>query len=294
MINDNSAPSIKNEKFLAKPFGQRFFDYYVRVHKTPKKPLLCIFISLMTVLIIILWMKIPKKLLINSVTSISFTLKSFDKSIMVPPLILKIKFDSSQQKASYKSTKINVVSFSGDGKIPPGAEARAVLLTGATNGMIKAKLMENLKIDGMSLLDAGTLLIGEGQSSEERLFIRFNKAVFKNGKFFKISAQGYDLSDKILGLKGSRVGDYTLKLAASSGLYFLSGFASGFQNSESGQIPNQVRKPSVSDAALQGVSTASQEQAKQYLEQIKNRGPLIEVKSGTEFILNFDDMGGEL
>lgn len=175
----------------------------------------------------------------------------------------------------------------GAGAIPPGAEARAVLLSGATNGMIKAQLTEPLKVDGVSLLDTGTLLIGEGQSSDERLFVRFNKAVFKNGKFIRISAQGYDLSDNILGLKGSRVGDYSMKLAASSGLYFLSGLASGMKTEEL-QLPGQTRQPRVSDAALQGVSTAASEQAKQYLEQMKNKAPLIEVKSGTSFIVTFE------
>ncbi|MBC7421479.1 MAG: TrbI/VirB10 family protein [Bdellovibrio sp.] len=108
--------------------------------------------------------------------------------VLVPPLVLKIKIESSPYaNGKYKPSKISVVSFVGNGIIPPGAETFAVLLSGATNGMVKAQLTEALKVDGVSLLDAGTLLIGEGQSSDERLFVRFNKAVFKNGKFIRIS-----------------------------------------------------------------------------------------------------------
>jgi type IV secretory pathway VirB10-like protein len=142
-------------------------------------------------------------------------------------------------------------------------------------------------MDGASVLEAGVKLLGQGRSTEERLFIAFNKAVFRNGKSISISAQAYDLSDSILGLKGSRVGDRALKLAASSGLYFISGMASGLQApiyNESGKI----QTPSASDAALNGVSQAASEQAKSYMEDIKNRAPIIEVKSGTVFTITFD------
>lgn len=293
MTNDTPNPRIVSEKFLPKPFGKSFFDRCIQTKKYKKKVVLGISISLLTVMLMVLWKKLPKNFIsAYQVSEISLSLEKLTgKVVLVPPLVLKIKVESSPYtNGTYKASKINVVSFVGSGSIPPGAEARAILLTGATNGMIKAQLTEALKVDGVSLLDSGTLLIGEGQSSDERLFIRFSKAVFKNGKFIRVSAQGYDLSDKILGLKGSRVGDYTMKLAASSGLYFLSGLASGMKTEEM-PLPGQVKRPQVSDAALQGLSTAASEQAKQYLEQMKNKGPVIEVKSGSSFIVTFD--GGE-
>lgn len=293
MTNENPSPRIVHEKFLPKPFGKRFFDKCVQTKKFKKRTVLGISISLLTVLLMVLWKKVPKNFIAtHSVSQISLKLGEFTgKAIIVPPLILRIKIESSSYgNGTFKASKINVVSFVSSGSIPPGAEARAILLSGATNGMIKAQLIEALKVDGVSLLDSGTLLIGDGQSSDERLFIKFNKAVFKNGKFIRISAQGYDMSDKILGLKGSRVGDYTMKLAASSGLYFLSGLASGMKTEEM-PLPGQARRLSTTDAALQGLSTAAGEQAKQYLEQMKNKGPVIEVKSGSSFIVTFD--GGE-
>ena len=290
MTNENKLPQIISEKSISKPFGKRFFDRVIHTKKFKKRLVLGISISLLCVVIIILWKKLPKNFISShKVSEISLSFENLTgQVVVVPPLVLKIKIESSPfGNGKYKPSKISVVSFMGAGAIPPGAEARAVLLSGATNGMIKAQLTEPLKVDGISLLDTGTLLIGEGQSSDERLFIRFNKAVFKNGKFIRVSAQGYDLSDSILGLKGSRVGDYTMKLAASSGLYFLSGLASGMKTEEL-QLPGQVRRPQVSDAALQGVSMAASEQAKQYLEQMKNKAPLIEVKSGTSFIVTFE------
>ncbi len=290
MTNENTLPKIIREKSIPKPFGKRFFDRSIHTKKFKRKIILGIAISTLSVVLIVLWKKLPKNFI--SSTTVSEISLGFEKMvgnvILVPPLVLKIKIESSPYaNGKYKPSKISVVSFVGSGSIPPGAETNAVLLSGATNGMIKAQLTEALKVDGVSLLDAGTLLIGEGQSSDERLFIRFNKAVFKNGKFIRVSAQGYDISDKILGLKGSRVGDYTMKLAASSGLYFLSGLASGMKTEEIA-LPGQARRPQIGDAALQGVSTAAGEQAKQYLEQMKNKAPLIEVKSGSVFIVTFD------
>lgn len=184
-------------------------------------------------------------------------------------------------------TPIQVLSFVSAKEIPPGAEAKAGLLTGATNGLIKARLLEPLKVDGVSLLDAGVLLLGQGRSTEERLYVDFKKAVFRDGKSVPVSAQAYDISDSILGLRGSRVGDVTLKLAASSGLYFLSGMATGMQTPSYDEL-GRPRRPSTGDAALNGVAQAAGEDAKTYMEDIKNRPPLIEVKSGTTFIVTFD------
>lgn len=210
--------------------------------------------------------------------------------VIIPELVVELEKPKTIVKVltpHQNPTPIEVLSFSSAKEIPPGAEAKAVLLTGATNGLIKAKLTESLKVDGASFLDAGTLLLGDGRSSEERLFVNFKKAVFRDGKYVAISAQAYDLSDSILGLKGSRVGDLTLKLAASSGLHFISGMASGLQMPEYDQF-GRPKRPSTKDAALNGVSKASEEQAKSYMEDIKNRPPLIEVKSGTVFTVTFD------
>ena len=208
--------------------------------------------------------------------------------VIIPALVLQFQRDTGMPAwARIKATPIQVLNFANAKEIPPGAEGKAVLLTGATNGLIKARLTEPVKVDGVSLLDAGVLLIGQGRSTEERLYVDFRKAVFRDGKSVSISAQAYDASDTIVGLKGSRVGDATLKLAASSGLNFLSGMAVGLEAPAYNQYGMPV-KPSVGSAALNGVSTAASEQAKTYMEQIKNRPPIIEVPAGTVFTVTFD------
>jgi hypothetical protein len=209
--------------------------------------------------------------------------------INVPPLIIEVQQPARGRSAWARlaPSPIEVISSFQARDIPPGAEARAVLLTGATNGLIKARLAEPVMVDGVSVLESGILLLGSGRSTEERLYARFHTAIYKNGAHFKIAAEAYDASDSILGLKGSRVGDATLKLAASSGLHFLSGMAAGLEAPSTDDL-GRARRPTAQDAALTGVSRAASEQAQSYMEDVKQRQPIIEVKAGTAFILTFE------
>lgn len=290
--NDHQAPKVINSTSIEGPFGSRPIDRYILDRPKPTSRMICL-TALLTFLVSgFLWLKLNRGAIGRiqpGEVKMSLEILSGNK-ILVPPLVVRIKVPDMESRERYKPTKIGVVSFFSQEEVPPGAEARATLLTGATNGLIKARLIEALKVDGISFLDAGTLLIGEGQSSEERLFISFKKAVFKNGKFISVLAQGYDKSDKILGLKGSRVGDHSIKLAASAGLNFIAGMAQGLQPT-SVLMPGQTRRPSASGAALNGLSNAATEQGKQYLEDIKQRAPIIEVPLGTEFIVTFDGGG---
>lgn len=197
------------------------------------------------------------------------------------------------QKLPKTLTPITVHNFVGQRPIPPGVEVRAILLTGATNGLIKAKLSEPLKFDGSSLLDAGVIVLGQGRSSEDRLYIQFDRIVLPGGRVLRVSAQAYDRGDTMLGLRGSRVGDVGLKLAASSGLHFISGMSMGLTSPPAVSPSGQIQRPRASDAVLSGVSTAASEQARNYMEQIKNRPPTIEVKVGAEFLITFDGGANE-
>lgn len=293
-INNETSPAIVSEGRLDAPFGKRLYDETV-VKRLKGVAKFKFWGSFLLVAVLWLLLEIAPADRVHKLTAqpIEFEttvdqIKIEGNKVTIPSLVLQFQRNSDRPAwTKIKSTPIQVLSFVGATEIPPGAEAKAVLLTGATNGLIKARLVEPLKVDGVSLLDAGVLLLGQGRSTEERLFVDFKKAVFRDGKSISISAQAYDVSDTILGLKGSRVGDATLKLAASSGLYFLSGMASGLQVPAYDQ-GGKPRRPSTGDAALNGVAQATGEQAKSYMEDIKNRPPIIEVKSGTTFVVTFD------
>ncbi len=290
----NNAPEIAREGSLEAPFGKRLYDQSVvkKIQGVARLKFLGT-LSMMCATTLLLEVAKANRVFILTARAIEFEVTA-DKirvegdKIIIPALVLQYQRDSVIPAWVHaKVTPIQVLNFVSSKDIPPGAEAKAELLTGATNGLIKARLTEPVKVDGVSLLDAGVLLIGQGRSTEERLYVDFKKAVYRDGKTVNISAQAYDITDTILGLKGSRVGDVTLKLAASSGLNFLSGMAVGLQEPAYDQTGRPLR-PSVGDAALGGVSKAAGDQAKSYMDDIKNHPPIIEVKIGTVFTVTFD------
>jgi hypothetical protein len=175
--------------------------------------------------------------------------------------------------------------------LPVGTEAKAILVSGASNGMVKAKLVEPMLVEGEPVLPEGSVVFGHGKSTEERLFVEFTKAILPSGETYSIIAQAFDGSDKILGLKGALVGSKTKKLAMGMALGFMGGMADGLQNTSATSIFNIGQRPSVRDAALAGSAKATLDQSQMYLDQVKNSPDIIEVNQGTEFYVIVDDPG---
>jgi len=172
------------------------------------------------------------------------------------------------------------------GRVPPGSITRAVLLTGASNGSAKAEVKEAVRIRGETLLPSGTILIGSGQSTEDRLYLRFSQAVFPDGSFEPIQAEAADAEDRIVGLKGSKVGYYATKLAAAVGLNFVGGMTEGLQEKIAvGQ--EAVIRTSPKNALLNGASRASLELANETMSGLKGQQAVIEVDAGKEILVIF-------
>lgn len=173
------------------------------------------------------------------------------------------------------------------GQIPPGSLVKAVLITGASNGPIRAETTEALRIQGETLIPAGATLLGSGQSTEERLMVRFTQVVFKDGSFENIQAQATDAEDKTVGLRGSRVGKYAIKYATAIGLNFVGGMAEGLQDRE--VVGQQVvTKPTAQNALLSGTSKATLEMANETMTDIKNTAPIIQIAAGQEIFVIFE------
>lgn len=184
--------------------------------------------------------------------------------------------------------KIKVLTLRGLSEIPVGSETKAILVSGATDGIVKAKLTQSLIVDGEPLIPENSILFGKGKSGEERLYVEFNKVIFPSGESFQILAQSFDTSDKIQGLKGAIVGTRAKKMGMAMGLGFLGGLTDGMrETSGSSLFTNQ--KPTVKDAALSGASKAALAQSEAYIEEMKKSPNIIEVKSGTEFIIIIDE-----
>jgi hypothetical protein len=168
----------------------------------------------------------------------------------------------------------------------PGTIAKAVLVTGASNDTVKAALTDPVTVNGEELVEAGAVLLGTGQSSEDRLFIRFDKLLFDDGSMQTIDAEAVDSSDKTPGLKGSRVGAYATKIAGSIGLNFISGMADGLQETDTNGFV-AVKKPTVKNALLNGASRAAVEESTDLMSSLKSNRPVIAVPEGTHVYVMF-------
>ena len=168
--------------------------------------------------------------------------------------------------------------------IPPGSMVRASLITGASNGTVRAQVKESLQVQGETVIPEGATLFGSGQSTEERLFIKFTKLILKDGSSETIQAEAVDLEDKIAGLKGSKVGRYAIKYGAAIGLNFVGGMAEGLQDRD---IVGQqvVTRPDAKNALLSGTSKATLEMANETMTGLRNQAPVIEVEAGREILV---------
>lgn len=200
---------------------------------------------------------------------------------------LKEKNKRQKSKLVIRLPGLEKIDRSGLNKIPPGSEVRAKLLTGASNGLVRVELLESLKIKGETFVVAGETLIGQGQSTDDRLYIRFNQLIHKDGSFETIQAQAADAEDKIAGLKGSTVSRYAMKYGAAVGLNFVGGMTEVLQDKTTvGQ--QAVSTPTAKNALLNGAGRAAIEMANDTMTNLRNQPPAIKVESGAEIIVIFD------
>lgn len=165
-------------------------------------------------------------------------------------------------------------------KIPPGSIGKAILVTGASDGPVRAKLTEDLQLNGNILLERETTLLGKGASTEERLSIVFTTAVGPDGKSKRIEAEACDSSDEMPGLVGSNVRGKSAMLLGSLALGALGGYTRSLQSY--GQESTSAKQ-----ATLNGVSGSTLQEASNLADDYKNTEPLFEVKKGTKLIVIF-------
>jgi hypothetical protein len=95
-----------------------------------------------------------------------------------------------------------------------------------------------------------------------------------------------DASDKIVGLKGSKISGKALNIAGSIGLGFVGGMTDGLQETH-GEQGVQVRPPTIGNALLNATSATALEQSKNLMSDLKDRTPIIEVPEASEFYVLF-------
>lgn len=215
------------------------------------------------------------------------------RQVALPELNHANEYASHNQSQS-RSSKKQVIKYSGPQAtarpggtgIPPGSLIKAKLITGASNGALRAEVTEPFEFQGDMLIEKGSVLLGNGSSTDVRLNITFNRMVLEDGSVQTIRAYAVDSSDQTVGLKGSKLGHTALKFAGSIGLHFVAGIGEGLQEKEV-KDGVAVKKADFRNALLNGATRASLELSKETMEALKNREHVIYVKKGTPILILF-------
>lgn len=190
----------------------------------------------------------------------------------------------TQRKVAYTGPQVIFREIAG---IPPGTLVKAKLVTGASDGPVRAALTQDVVVNGERLIEVGSTILGNGSSTEERLFVRFDRLVKKDGSVVIIQAQALDRKDRIAGLKGNKVSTEAMKLAAGIGLNFVGGMSDALQETEvKGGVA--VRSSSMKNALLNGAAHAALDQSRDLISSYKDKAPRIEVEKGRTIEVMFD------
>ncbi len=245
----------------------------------------------------IMWMRAPDKPEISSssleVPEMSllgaqpnFSLESYSAQSEKEQMSEK-KRKSLKRTTVMKLPGLQKIDRNRSNKIPPGCEVRAKLLSGASNGLVRAVLVESLRVQGEHYLKAGETVIGQGQSTEERLYVNFTQVVHKDGSLDSVRGQAVNIEDKTAGLTGSKFKQYAMKYGTSAGLYFVAGMTEGLQ--ERTIVGQQVVTNSdVKNALLNGASRAAVEMANDKMSNMRNQSPPISIPAGEEILILFE------
>lgn len=172
-------------------------------------------------------------------------------------------------------------------EILPGTIVSAKLQTAATDGPVKAIITESVIIDGDEILPVGSVLIGIGQSHDDRVTVQFGKAILNDHGVVSINAVALDQEDQLVGIQASQMDQEMIHLGASIGLNFVGGVAEGLKE-KSGQAGVTIEAPTARNALLNGASKAALEKAHSMMEETKNKKYSLKVESGTPILIFFN------
>ncbi len=182
--------------------------------------------------------------------------------------------------------------------LPSGSNFIGKLLssinTNEQGQVIKVTLPYGARHQRAGSIPKDTILHGTAtpDGETEKVFIRFHKIIFPDGKEFRIDAQALNSADYSPGLLGIRHSNTDLKMASSIGLTMVSAASDVLtQRSGMGSIGGMVMGPDSPDATmknaiLQGVSQASRQEAQKQAQDLGNVPDYVTVPLGSDLIIN--------
>lgn len=292
MDDENKSVEIEQEPKIESRFGFQNKDKGL-----PKQTVKVLMVGAALSLGVIMWMRVPDKIETSSsgVDVPETSEVGAQQAVSLETYSAQTEKEQMSEKNRRSSKRMVVVKLPGLQKIdrtranqiPPGSEVRAKLLTGASNGLVRAVLLESLRVQGENYLKAGETVVGQGQSTEDRLFVRFTQVVHKDGSVEAVQGQAVDAEDKTAGLPGSKFKRYAMRYGTAVGLYFVGGMTEGMQ--ERTIVGQQVvTNPDAKNALLNGASWAAVEMANDQMSNMRNQPPPISIPAGQEILIVFE------
>ena len=182
--------------------------------------------------------------------------------------------------------------------LPSGSTFIGKLLDGVDtrnqNQIIKVNLPYGARQRTGGTIPKNALLLGVVSYSGKgnKVYISFNRAVFPNGKEYKIHAQALTSKDYSPGLIGEYHGNTDLRIAASMGLTMVSAAADVLtRKSVFGGINQQGQNSMLADATmgnamLQGISKVSEKEAKRQASELQGEQAFVTVEAGSDLIVS--------
>ena len=184
------------------------------------------------------------------------------------------------------------VDFMGEGGLPIGTNLKGRLLTSIdtreTKQLYKVLLPKGGRDKRGGFIPKDSLLFGHisypGQG--HKVFIQFSKILLPDGLEVPIMAQALNAKDLSPGLVGDFHGKAKQRVASTLGLTMLSAMTDTLTQKGSHFYAKPTPKSTLKNAFYQGVSQASEMEAKRQADRLANQPEYVTLPAGTEMIVN--------
>ncbi len=183
-------------------------------------------------------------------------------------------------------------------KLPSGTNFIGKLLDSYdsrdTSGLLRVQLPYDVRHHKGGFIPKSSILWGQASTSEgEKVFIRFSKVIFPNGEEYKLDAQALSSNDYSPGISGIVQSNADSRMFGSMALTVLSAAADVLTQRgavSGGAIPSGIVgapiEANARNAALQGVSQLSKEEAQRSMQKAQSAENFITLESGMDLIIS--------
>ncbi|MGE4107377.1 MAG: TrbI/VirB10 family protein [Bacteriovoracia bacterium] len=196
---------------------------------------------------------------------------------------------STGMKLRYSAKQV-IDRFSG---MPAGTNFIGKLITGIDtrdpSQMVKVALPYGVVYQGSRNIERGAALMGSAQytGNGDKVFIRFNRLINTDGTEYPVQAQALNSRDFTAGISGDLNTNMDSRMMAAMGLKMIAAGSDVLVEKESlGNSFQPTPKSSLKNAAIAGVSEATEMEAERRLSQAGSQEDYVIVEPGVEMIIS--------